>query len=33
MKCCDNKKVIDNLYKNIALKDRLTESEDSKEIE
>lgn len=33
MKCCDNKKVIDNLYKNIALKDRLSESEDSREIE
>ena len=33
MKCCDNKKVIDNLYKNIALKDRLSESEDSKELE
>lgn len=33
MKCCNNKKVIDNLYKNIALKDRLSESEDSREIE
>lgn len=33
MKCCNNKKVIDNLYKNIAVKDRLSESEDSREIE
>ncbi|WP_338817097.1 methyltransferase domain-containing protein [Parvimonas micra] len=33
MKCCDSKKVIDNLYKNIAVNDRLRESEDSKEIE
>ena len=33
MKCCNNKKAIDNLYKNIAVKDRLRESEDSREIE
>lgn len=33
MKCCNNKKAIDNLYKNIAVKDRLRESEDSKELE
>ena len=33
MKCCDNKKAIDELYKNIALNDRLSETEDSKEIE
>lgn len=33
MKCCNDKKVIDNLYKNIAVKDRLSESEDSREIE
>ena len=33
MKCCDNKKAIDELYKNIALNDRLNETEDSKEIE
>lgn len=33
MKCCDSKKAIDNLYKNIAVNDRLRESEDSKEIE
>ena len=33
MKCCNNKKAIDNLYKNIAVKDRLSESEDSREIE
>ena len=33
MKCCDNKKVIDNLYRNIALNDSLRETEDSKELE
>ena len=33
MKCCNNKKAIDNLYKNIAVKDRVRESEDSREIE
>ena len=33
MKCCDNKKAIDNLYKNIAVNDRLRESEDTKELE
>ena len=33
MKCCNNKKAIDSLYKNIAVKDRLRESEDSKELE
>ena len=33
MKCCDNKKAIDELYKNIALNDSLRETEDSKEIE
>lgn len=33
MKCCNNKKAIDNLYKNIAVNDRLRESEDSKELE
>ena len=33
MKCCDNRKAIDNLYKNIAVNDRLRESEDSKELE
>ena len=33
MKCCDNKKAIDNLYKNIAVNDRLRDSEDSKELE
>lgn len=33
MKCCDNKKAIDNLYKNIAVNDRLRESENSKELE
>ena len=33
IKCCDNKKAIDNLYKNIAVNDRLRESEDTKELE
>ena len=33
MKCCNSKKVIDDLYKNIAINDRLRDSDNSKEIE
>ena len=33
MKCCNSKKVINDLYKNIAINDRLRDSDNSKEIE
>lgn len=33
MSCCNNKKAIDDLYKNIAINDRLSDDENSKEIE
>ena len=33
MKCCDSKKAIDDLYKNIAVNDGLRDSDNSKEIE
>ena len=33
MKCCNSKKAIDDLYKNIAVNDGLRDSDNSKEIE